>query len=179
MSGHSKWSQIKHKKAATDAKKSRVFSKIVGAIAVAARQGENPDQNPRLRTLIEKAKSEGVPQETIERALHKSAESDALKEMVVEAYGPEKTAMIIEAITDNTNRTIAEVRNILNEYGAKAADPGSVRWLFEHRNPGDPWVPKFPKTISTQGFKALERIRETLKKHGDIQRITTDVDQSI
>ncbi len=177
MSGHSKWSQIKHKKAATDAKKSRSFSKILGAIAVAARLGNDPASNPRLRTLVEKAKSEAVPHETIERALHKSAESDALQEMTIEAYGPEKTAIIIEAITDNTNRTIAEVRAVLGTHGVKTADPGSVRWLFEHQNPGGPWIPKFTKTISTDGYRSLERILEALKAHPDVHHMTTDVIQ--
>lgn len=179
MSGHSKWSQIKHKKAVTDAKKSKTFSKVLGAIAVAARGNNDPDQNPRLRTLIEKARAEGVPNENIERALQKSKESETLVELVIEAYGPEKTAMIIEAITDSSNRTIAEVRNILHEYSAKPADPGSVRWLFERKNPGDPWIPKFKKPISQAGQETLRRLIEALTGHSDVHHITTDAEENI
>ena len=177
MSGHSKWSQIKHKKAATDAKKSRAFSKILGAIAIAARQGGGPGSNPHLRTLIEKAHAGEVPKENIERALRKPAESDALQEITIEAYGPEKAALIIEAITDNTNRTIHEIRNILEEHGAKPGGQGSVCWLFERASPGNPWIPKFKKTVSEGGCVLLTPLLEALQDHPDVERVATDIEQ--
>lgn len=177
MSGHSKWSQIKHKKAESDAKKSKTFSKIISAIIAAAREENDPASNPRLRTLIETARAEGVPKETIERALQKSETAEDLREIIIEAYGGEGTAILIEASTDNTNRTIAEVRSILVEHGAKLADPGSVRWLFAHQNPGSPWKPKFTKPLTPQGAETLYKLRESLTKYPDIHRITTDAEE--
>ena len=130
MSGHNKWSQIKHQKSASDKKKSVVFSKVLNAITIAARDEANPQFNPRLRTLIEKAKENNIPQDNIERAIKKTKESDNLKEITVEAYGPGGSALIIDAITDNSNRTINELKFLLNENEAKMAEQGSVRWAF-------------------------------------------------
>ena len=135
MSGHSKCTQIKHKKAITDAKRGRLFSKILREIFIAARTGvPNPEANPRLRSAVERAKSQGLPKDTIERAIAKaSGDSDAaeLQEFLYEATAPGGIVMLIEGITDNKNRSFAEIRHILSERGAKIADPGSVLWSFD------------------------------------------------
>ncbi|MEK7462826.1 MAG: YebC/PmpR family DNA-binding transcriptional regulator [Patescibacteria group bacterium] len=131
MSGHNKWSQIKNKKGVADVKRGKVFSKMLRAISIAAKSEPNPQFNPRLRSAIETAKEYLVPLDNIERAINKASEQKNLSEMVIEAYGPEGSAIIIEAITDNTNRTISEVKKILNDHDAKFANQGSVLWAFE------------------------------------------------
>lgn len=135
MSGHSKWSQIKHKKAITDVKKGKVFSKMVRLISVAARaKGKDPEANPNLRALIDKARSINMPIENIERAIAKGAgelEGSQIEEFTLEAYGPGGSALLIEGTTDNNNRSISELKFLLSEHNGKLANPGSVLWLFE------------------------------------------------
>jgi len=135
MSGHSKWSQIKHKKAITDTKRGKIFSKMVRLISVAARaKGKDPEANPTLRTLIDKARSINMPIENIERAIAKGAgnlEGSQIDEFTVEAYGPGGSALVIEGTTDNNNRSISELKFLLSEHDGKLANPGSVLWLFE------------------------------------------------
>ncbi len=172
MSGHSKWHQIKHKKEAADEKRSALFSKLLKAVSVAAREGPNPDANPRLRTTIEKAREANVPSENIERAISKSAEAKNLVEVTIEAYGPEKSALIIKGITDSKNRTVAEVRHIIEEHGAKFAEPGSVLWSFEWH--GGEWRPKFLPPLSPQGKSALDTLTSAIEAHPDVQRVTTN-----
>lgn len=137
MSGHSKWSQIKHKKAITDAKKGKIFSKMVRLISVAARaKGKDPEANPTLRMLIDKARSLNMPVENIERAIAKGAgelEGSKIEEFLLEAYGPAGSALLIEGTTDNRNRTVSEIKYLLSEHDGKLANPGSVLWLFEHQ----------------------------------------------
>ncbi|MDD2753285.1 MAG: YebC/PmpR family DNA-binding transcriptional regulator [Candidatus Portnoybacteria bacterium] len=137
MSGHSKWSQIKHKKAITDAKKGKIFSKMVRLIAVAARaKGKDPESNPTLRTLIDTARSLNMPIENIERAIAKGAgelEGSKIEEFLLEAYGPGGSALLIEGATDNHNRTVSEIKYLLSEHNSKLANPGSVLWMFEHQ----------------------------------------------
>lgn len=174
MSGHNKWSQIKNRKGAVDKKKSLTFSKILAAISIAAKDQADPTQNPRLRSLIEKAKENNVPNENIERALKRAKEQKDLKEIVIEAYGPEKVAILIEAITDNSNRTIQEVRTIITESGAKIADAGSVLWAFEQESKEKGWQAKFPQPISSAGAEALMAITEVIEEHDDVQRVVTN-----
>lgn len=135
MSGHSKWSQIKHKKGITDVKKGRLFSKIVREILVAARVGGPQIQaNPRLRSAIERGRAIGLPKENIERAIAKASgggEGVELQEFLYEATAPKGIALLVEGITDNRNRSFAELRHLLAERGAKMADLGSVLWNFE------------------------------------------------
>ncbi len=135
MSGHSKWSQIKHKKALTDAKKGKVFSKITRQITLAARaKGGDTETNPNLRMLVEKARSFNMPQDNIERAIKKGTgelEGVKFEEFLLEAFGPGGTAIIIEGTTDNKNRTVSEIKFLLSASGGKIATPGSVVWLFE------------------------------------------------
>lgn len=135
MAGHSKWKQIKHKKAITDARKSQIFSKVVREIMVAARSGgPSVDTNIRLRTALERARSVGLPKDNIERALERASgagDGAKLQEFLYEATAPGGVLILIEGITDNTNRSISEIKHILNSSGAKLAEPGSVAWNFE------------------------------------------------
>ena len=127
MSGHNKWQQIKHKKGIADQKRAVSFSKLLAAVAAAARTSPHPEANPRLRAAIDRAKKENVPSENIERALKRSAEAKDLEELVIEAYGPEGAAIFIECVTDSRNRTVSELKHLLSEMGAKFAEQGSVR----------------------------------------------------
>lgn len=137
MSGHSKWSKVKHQKALTDAKKSKYFSKAAALITVAAREkGGNPDANPTLRLAVERAKALNMPGENIERAIKRGTgeiEGIKIEEMTYEAYGPGGVALLIKANTDNKNRTVSEIKQILNQHNGKFAETGSVRWLFEEK----------------------------------------------
>jgi len=137
MSGHSKWSQIKHKKGINDAKRGKVFSKLSNQISVAARQkGSDTSLNPQLKMLMEKARSFNMPAENVERAIKKGAgelEGVKIEEMTIEAYGPAGVALIIEAITDNKNRTISEIKYILSQHSGKLAEGGGVNWMFERK----------------------------------------------
>lgn len=136
MSGHSHFSSIKHKKALTDAKRGRAFSKMTRVLSIAAKDGGDPTANAKLRIAIEQAKSLNMPKDTIERAIKKGAGElggEGLEEFLFEAYGPGKTAIIIEGITDNKNRTLGEIKQILNQYNGKLASEGSVKWMFERK----------------------------------------------
>lgn len=137
MSGHSKWSTIKHKKAARDTKRAGIFSKLARAITVAARGGGGEiETNYELRSIIEKAKSVNMPKENITRAIKKGTgkiEGEQLEELLIEAYGPGDVAILIEAVTDNKNRTTSEIRTMLMRHGARPVNEGSVKWLFERK----------------------------------------------
>jgi YebC/PmpR family DNA-binding regulatory protein len=176
MAGHSKWAQIKRKKEATDKKRAQIFSKLLRAISVAARNDPNPSYNPRLKSAIDKAKEMNVPLENIERAIKKSAEVKDVENIIIEAYGPEGVALLIEGQTDNRNRTISEIKKILNDHEAKWADPGSVMWAFEKTK--DEYIPKFPQKISPQAEEKLLKLMEALDDHDDVTEIYTSADLS-
>ncbi len=137
MSGHSKWSQIKHKKAHTDAKRGKAFTKIVKEISIAARQGGgDPAGNPRLRTAIEKAKEVNMPGDNVKKAIMKGTgelPGVSYEEIVYEGYGPSGVAVMIEVLTDNKNRTIPEIRHILSRNGGSLGETGCVSWMFDKR----------------------------------------------
>lgn len=136
MSGHSHWAGIKHQKGIADAKRSAAFSKLGREITIAARQGKDPVFNASLRIAIEKAKTFNMPTDNIERAIKRGAgelDSENLEEVVFEAFGPSGIAIIIKGITDNKNRTLGEIKQILNQHGGKLANEGSVKWLFERK----------------------------------------------
>ena len=137
MSGHSHFSTIKHKKEITDQKRSKIFSKLAQQILVSAREkGSDPDTNAGLRLAIEKAKQSNMPKDNIERAIKKGSgelEGEKLEEVFYEAYGPGGIAVIIEGITDNKNRTLAEIKQILSQNQGKLAGSGSVKWMFERK----------------------------------------------
>lgn len=134
MAGHSKWAQIKHKKAKMDAKRSKIFNKLIREIQVAARLGGgDPDLNPRLRLAIEKAKEANMPWENIERAIKRGTgelEGTQYEEVIYEGYGPGGVAFMIKALTDSRNRTTNEIRHIFSKFGGHLASPGSVAWQF-------------------------------------------------
>jgi YebC/PmpR family DNA-binding regulatory protein len=136
MAGHSKWKQIKHKKAITDAKRAQVWTKAIREITVAARVGGggDPDGNPRLRTAIEAARAVNMPKDNIDRAIKKGTgelEGAKYEEVVYEGYGPGGAAIYIEASTDNTNRTVAEIRHAFSRNGGSLAAPNAVAWMFD------------------------------------------------
>jgi YebC/PmpR family DNA-binding regulatory protein len=137
MSGHSKWSQIKHKKANTDAKKGKAFTKVVKEISVAARSGGgDPDGNPRLRTAIEKAKEVNMPSDNIKKAIMKGTgelPGTTYEESIYEGYGPGGAALLIETLSDNKNRTVSELRYILSKNGGSLGEAGCVAWMFEKK----------------------------------------------
>ena len=137
MSGHSKWHSIKHKKAATDAKRGKAFTGLIKEITVAARLGGGDIEfNPRLRLAIDKAKSANMPKDNIERAVKKGTgelEGYNLEEVTYEGYGPGGVAVLIEATTDNKNRTVGEIRHFFSKYGGNLGESGSVNWLFDKR----------------------------------------------
>src|SRR5881394_2736683 len=138
MSGHSKWSSIKHKKGAADAKRGKLFSKLSRAIIVAAKEGgPDPSGNLALQNAIEKARSYSMPKDNIERAIAKGAGADAdaqqFETVVYEGYGPSGVAVIVEALTDNRNRTAADVRHLFSKHDGNLGTTGAVAWLFERR----------------------------------------------
>jgi YebC/PmpR family DNA-binding regulatory protein len=138
MSGHSKWSSIKHRKAAVDAKRGQQFTKLARAITVAAREGGgDPDGNPALATAAQKARELSMPKDNIQRAIDRGtgagADAAAIERVVFEGYGPGGTAILVEALTDNRNRTSAEVRHAFSKHGGNLGEPGSVAWIFEKR----------------------------------------------
>src|SRR6202161_3876925 len=138
MSGHSKWAGIKHKKAIVDARRGAQFTKLARAITVAAREGGgDPDANAALTNAIQKAKDASMPKDNIERAIAKGtgagADANAIETVLYEGYGPGGTALLIEAYTENRNRTGADVRHILSKHGGSLGEPGSVAYLFEKK----------------------------------------------
>jgi YebC/PmpR family DNA-binding regulatory protein len=138
MSGHSKWHSIKHKKAVVDARRGQQFTKLARAVTVAAREGGgDPEGNPALALAIQKARDASMPKDNIERAIAKGTgegvDADQIETVVYEAYGPGGVALLIEAVTDNRNRTGADVRHILSKHGGNLGEPGSVSYLFEKR----------------------------------------------
>ncbi len=137
MSGHSKWANIKHKKAKEDSKKGKVFTKLVKEIMVAVKEGgADHAGNPHLRLILDKAKSVNMPHENIDRAIKKaSGELGTInyETVMYEGYGPFGTAVIVESLTDNKNRTVADVRHVFTKFGGNVAGDGAVAWMFEHR----------------------------------------------
>lgn len=136
MSGHSKWATIKHKKAATDAKRGNLFTKLIKEITVAARSGGKPENNPRLRVAIEHAKEASMPSDNIERAIKKGTgelEGVSYEDITLEGYAPGGVAIYVEGVSDNKNRTTSEVRTIFTKKGGNMAGAGSVSWMFEKK----------------------------------------------
>jgi len=137
MSGHSKWATIKHKKAALDAKRGVKFTRIIKEITIAARSGGDPDSNARLRTAIAAAKAISMPQDNITRAIKRGTgelEGGTIEEIMFEGYGPGGAAMIVQAATDNRNRTVSEIRHVFSKHGGNLGDVGSVAWMFERKS---------------------------------------------
>jgi YebC/PmpR family DNA-binding regulatory protein len=136
MSGHSKWSTIKRKKEATDAKRGQMFTRLAREIAIAAREGSDPSTNFSLRLAVDKARAANMPKDNIERAIKRGTgelKGEDLVEVIYEGYGPHGIAMLISVVTDNRNRSIADVRRIFSRKGGTVAEPGAVAWQFKRR----------------------------------------------
>jgi YebC/PmpR family DNA-binding regulatory protein len=179
MSGHSKWKQIKYKKAASDAKRGKIFSKIARTITLAAKElGSDPKTNPRLAAAIEEARSMQMPNDNIERALKRAGEKDAseLKEVLYEAYGPGGSAVIITAITDNSNRTTNEIKHLLSEHHGKWGEHGSAMWAFEKH--GKEYVAKFPLSLSPDDIKKVDDLLGALDEHDDVDEVFTNISEN-
>ena len=138
MSGHSKWASIKHKKAAVDARRGKVFTRLIREIQIAAREGgSDPDGNPRLRTAIAAAKSQSMPQENIKRAVLRGSgqmEGENFESVSFEGYGPAGVAVMVDVVTDNRNRTVSEIRHHFAKYGGNLGENGCVSWMFNKRS---------------------------------------------
>lgn len=176
MSGHSKWAQIKHKKGATDAKKGKLFSKLAKIITVAAKElGPDPKTNAKLASTIEEARAANMPNENIERAIKRASEKDSaeLKEVIYEAYGPGGSALVITAVTDNSNRTTNEIKHLLGGHGAKLGTQGSAMWAFTKS--GNEYIPNFPMDLTPEDNKQFESLLEALDSHDDIQEVYSNV----
>jgi YebC/PmpR family DNA-binding regulatory protein len=137
MSGHSKWANIKHKKAAADAQKGKIFAKLIRELTIAARMGgPDPEHNPRLRKAIDKARQANMPSDTMERAIKRGSGvggTDNYEEVFYEGYGPSGVAILIRCLTDNRNRTVGEIKHILSKNGGSLAEKNAVAWLFERK----------------------------------------------
>ncbi len=168
MSGHSKWSQIKHKKGITDKKKGQVFSKLSKLITLAARKGADPKTNMELSRVIEHARSFNMPSDNIERAIKKVSDKNQaqLEELSVEAMGPNGIALRIKAITDNRNRTISEIKKILSDCEIKMVQPGSIQWLFDQP----------PVSIEDSDLQnRIDKLFETLDDQDDVDDVISNL----
>ncbi|MAG29034.1 YebC/PmpR family DNA-binding transcriptional regulator [bacterium] len=176
MSGHSKWSSIKHKKAATDAKKGAVFTRMANNIALAAREhGADPETNFKLKMAIDQAKAFNVPKDNIERAIKRGTgqgDGDQLQEAIYEAYGPGGTAIIIKVITDNTNRAVSDIRHALTKHGASLGKTGSVTWNFDLKD-GE-YAPKQTIELDEAVKKKLNTLTDALEELEDVQDYYTN-----
>jgi len=175
MSGHSKWATIKHKKAATDAKRGRIFTKLIREITIAARVGGgDAETNPRLRTAISAAKNENMPNDNIERALKRGTgelEGEQFEEVNFEGYGPGGVGMIVQVVTSNRNRVVSEIRHLLSKNGGNLAEAGSVGWMF-HRK-GDITVPKEQANEDKMLSVVLDAGAEDLRDDGSMWEVLT------
>jgi len=173
MSGHSKWSSIKHKKGAADAKRGKLFTKLARAITVAARDGGgDPDGNAALATAIQKARDASMPKDNIQRAIDRGSgvgsDAAAIERVVFEGYGPGGAAVLVEALTDNRNRTSAEVRHAFSKHNGSLGEPGSVAWIFEKRG-----------VLAVDGARygeddliaAIDAGAEDVREEGDLLRV--------
>jgi YebC/PmpR family DNA-binding regulatory protein len=175
MSGHSKWATIKHKKGALDAKRGKIFTRLLKEIAVAAKGGGNPDSNARLRTAIAAAKAENMPQDNIKRAIQRGTgelEGVNYEEISFEGYGPGGVAIIVDTLTDNRNRTVSEIRHAFSKHGGNLGESGSVRFMFSKK--GLIGIEKPAATEEQLMDIVLEHGGEDLNDEGDTWEIVTD-----
>jgi len=174
MAGHNKWSKIKHKKAAGDAKKSKEFSKLARLIASESKKSGGDKNSPGLRAAIEKARSINMPSDNIERAVKKGSGSDAgeMFETIYESYGPGGCAIIIESLTDNKNRTSAEIKHLLSQYNTTLAEQGSASWAFEKTSEG--MSPKTTIKLPAEDAESLKKLVSALEDNDDVQKVYTN-----
>jgi len=176
MSGHNKWSKIKHKKAATDAERSKIFSKHSLLITMEAKKAGGDITSPGLASAIERAKKDSMPKDNIERAVAKGTGqgSEALQEVIFESFGPGGVALIVTAVTDNNNRTSQEIKHIFSKLGCQLGTPGSASWAFEKHS--GQYLPKTKMDLADQDGEALANLVEALLEQSDVQDIYTTAD---
>jgi YebC/PmpR family DNA-binding regulatory protein len=178
MSGHSKWHTIKHKKGAADAKRGKIFTRLIKELSVAARHGGgDPGMNPRLRTIIADAKAANMPRENIERAIRRGTGEEpgvSYEEITYEGYGPGGVALMIESVTDNKNRTVGEIRHMLGKYNGNLAAENSVAWMFTRK--GQVVVEKTGADEEKLLNAALEAGADDMNDDGDVWEIVSAPD---
>lgn len=175
MSGHNKWSQIKHKKTKTDAQKSKQFSKFSRLITEEVRKAKGNRDAPGVRTAIERGRAVNMPNDAIDRAIKKATESSEGLEMVTyEAYGPGGCAMIIEAFTTNKNKAAQEIKHILARNNHPLASPGSASWAF--RREGIQWIPAATVALGDTDLALLEKLVDELEDSEEVQEVFTNVE---
>ncbi len=175
MSGHNKFSKIKHIKAKTDAQKSKAFAKISKLISAEAKKSNGNVNSPGLKTAIEKGRAVNMPNDTIERAIKKATDTNVEMESVqYETYGPGGVAIIIEGLTDNRNRTAPEIKNILKNHGLELSNPGSASWAFTKID--NVLTPQTTIPLGEEDSNKLLEIIEALEEHDDVQEIYTNAE---
>lgn len=176
MSGHNKWSKIKHKKGAEDAKRSKVFSRLSRVITAESKRVGGNLTSPSLVAVIEIAKKANVPKDTIERAIKKGTETGtlAMDPVTYEAYGPGGCAMIIEALTDNKNRTAPEIRHIFSKNGYELASPGAAAWAFTKVD--GVWTPNMTVDLADEDLEKLSALVDALEENDDVQEVFTNAE---
>ena len=174
MAGHSKWANIKHRKARQDASRGKVWTKVIREITVAAKDGPDPNENPRLRLALEKANAANMPKDTIKRAIEKGSgtgETGELEEIVFEGYGPGGVAILVETMTDNRNRTVSDVRHAFSKYGGNLGTDGSVSYLFKKLG-----IIHLSKNLSEENLMevVIESGAEDFSEEDDFYEVTTE-----
>jgi YebC/PmpR family DNA-binding regulatory protein len=175
MSGHSKWATIKHKKGALDAKRGKIFTRLIKEITMAAKHGGDPEKNPQLRTAVQAAKAENMPADNIKRAIQRGTgelPGVAYEEVMFEGYGPGGVALLVEVTTDNRNRTVSEIRHAFGKNGGNMGEAGSVAWMFHKK--GSIVVPKAAGGEDKIMELLLEAGGEDLRDDGDSWELITD-----
>jgi YebC/PmpR family DNA-binding regulatory protein len=177
MSGHNKWSKIKRQKGATDAQKSKIFSKMAKAIATASRDAKGDTSSPALRSAIDKAREYNMPSDNIERAVKKGsgAEVENFEAITYESYGPGGTALIIEALTTNRNKAAQEVKHILSKNGFALASQGSATWAFTKTGVSE-WEPNLTTPLSPEDEVILENLINELEENDEVQTVYTNAE---
>jgi YebC/PmpR family DNA-binding regulatory protein len=176
MSGHNKWSQIKNKKGAEDAKKSKIFSKYSKLITSESKKANGNISSPTLAAVIELAKRENMPKDTIDRAIKKGTDSGTvnMESITYETYGPGGSAIIIETLTDNKNRTAPEIRHMLTKNGCELAQPGAASWAFKKE--GTKWIAQTLVDLSDADLELLSKLVEELEALEDVQEVFTNAE---
>lgn len=176
MSGHNKWSKIKHKKAATDAKKGKVFSKHSAIITMEVKKAGGNLNSATVLSAVERAKKDSMPKDNIERALAKGSGTgaDAMEEMMFEGYGPGGVAVVIKAVTDNHNRTAPEIRHVFTKAGLELGAPGSALWAFTKE--GESYIPSTPMDLDDATGEKLADFIEKLEDQEDVTEVFTAAD---
>lgn len=176
MSGHSKWTQIKHQKGVTDAQKSKIYGKYSRLISSELRRLGGDKNHPTIRAVVERAKSDNVPNEVIDRAIAKANDAKELQSCLFEGYGPGGVGILIECLTDNTNRISAEIRHIFSKHNGNMGTPGSVQWAFEKNSDGM-WQPTTTVEISDSNMEQLVKLLEVLDDNDDTQNVVTNLNE--